>query len=308
MFEFVAIRSEFTHGVFVDDNAEPDSESPSVPPMAPMAPMTSPASLALQRREHILSLLRSRRAIRVSVLAQSLGVSEMTIRRDLDVLSDGGMLDKVHGGATLRPSSSNEEPGFDMKVGRNQPEKQAIAQAAMKLIAPGMAIGIGAGTTTWRLAQLLDQVADLVVVTNSIRIADALERPLRTDRTVILTGGVRTPSDALVGPMAEQTLRTLHLDSVFLGTHGMSLRSGFTSPNLAEAETNRVFVSAGQRLFMLADHTKWNVLGLSSFAELSTPTTLISDARLEVKAREAFRDNGTDVQLVGSVRVTPIGA
>jgi DeoR/GlpR family transcriptional regulator of sugar metabolism len=262
----------------------------------------SPASLGLQRREEILSLLRSRRAVRVSVLAQSLAVSEMTIRRDLDLLADAGMLDKVHGGATLRPSSSNEEPGFDIKVSRNQQEKGSIADAAVGLVTAGTAIGIGAGTTTWRLAQLLDTVADLVIVTNSVRIADALERPQRADRTVILTGGVRTPSDALVGPIAEQTLRTLHLDSVFLGTHGMSARSGFTSPNLAEAETNRVFVGAGERLIMLADHTKWNVLGLSSFAELSAPTTLISDARLELKAREAFREQGTDVQLVGTKR------
>jgi DeoR/GlpR family transcriptional regulator of sugar metabolism len=261
------------------------------------ASSASPASLGLQRREQILALLRSRRAVRVSVLAHTLHVSEMTIRRDLDQLAEAGLLDKIHGGATLRPSSSNEEPGFEIKVTRNQVEKSCIAEAATALVTAGTAIGIGAGTTTWRLAQLLDSVENLVVVTNSVRIADVLERPQRSDRTVILTGGVRTPSDALVGPMAEQTLRTLHLDSVFLGTHGMSARAGFTSPNLAEAETNRVFVAAGQRVFMLADHTKWDVLGISSFAELSTPTAVLSDARLEAKARESFREHGTDVQL-----------
>jgi DeoR/GlpR family transcriptional regulator of sugar metabolism len=265
-------------------------------------PASANSHLGSHRREQILSQLRSKRAVRVSSLAHSLRVSEMTIRRDLDQLAEAGLLDKVHGGATLRPSSSNEEPGFENKVGRNQSEKAAIAQAAVALIKPGTAIGIGAGTTTWRLAQLIDSIADLVVVTNSIRIAEALERAQRSDRTVILTGGVRTPSDALVGPMAEQTLRTLHLDSVFLGTHGMSARSGFTSPNLAEAETNRVFAASGQRLFMLADHTKWNVVGLSSFGGLDAANVLISDVRLELKAREAFKESGTDVQLVGSRR------
>lgn len=250
------------------------------------------------RREQILEELRGQRSVRVSDLAPRLGVSEMTVRRDLELLAEAGLADKVHGGATVRRPSNNDEPGFDTKVSRNQAEKEAIAAAAVSLIQPATAIGIGAGTTTWRLAQLLGDLASLVVVTNSIRIADVLERQGRSDRTVILTGGVRTPSDALVGPVAEQSLRTLNLDVVFLGTHGVSARAGFMSPNLAESETNRVFIEAAGRLVVLADHTKWNVSGLSSFARIDEPSAVISDTRLSTEAQDTFRERHTTLHLV----------
>jgi DeoR/GlpR family transcriptional regulator of sugar metabolism len=260
--------------------------------------MKTSETLGHHRREQILADLRSRRSSRVSHLARSLAVSEMTIRRDLDQLAEDGLIDKVHGGATLRRPSSNEEPGFEIKLGRNQSEKDSIARAAVSFVQPSTAIGIGAGTTTWRLAQLLGDIANLVVVTNSVRVADALDQHGRTDRTVILTGGVRTPSDALVGPVAEHSLRSFQLDAVFLGTHGMNLRAGFTSPNLAESEANRVFLQSAERFVMLADHTKWNVAGLSTFASLDAPSTMISDSRLTAEAVRAFRESKTELRLI----------
>ena len=106
----------------------------------------------------------------------------------------------MHGGATLRGSLSAEEPGFEAKSHRQLKEKEAIARAAARLVEPGQSIGLTAGTTTWRLAHHLAQVPDLTVVTNSIQVANVLHREPRPDLTVVLTGGVRTPSDALVGP------------------------------------------------------------------------------------------------------------
>jgi multiple sugar transport system ATP-binding protein len=116
------------------------------------------------------------------------------------------------------------------------------------------------------------------VVTNSIRIADLLTQTPRPGRTVVLTGGTRTPSDALVGPIAVQALGTLHLDRVFMGVHGMSERAGFTTPNLLEAETNQAFVDAAEHLVVLADHTKWDVTGLATIARARRATTVITDA------------------------------
>jgi DeoR/GlpR family transcriptional regulator of sugar metabolism len=217
-------------------------------------------------------------------LAVALGVSDMTVRRDLDVLADAGLLDKVHGGATARSERSAEEPGFVVKSLRNTQEKREIAMAAAELVHPGTAIGIAAGTTTWQLAYHLVDIADLIVVTNSIRVADVFHQQERPDRTVILTGGIRTPSDALVGSVAVAALRTLHLDNVFMGAHGMSARGGFTSPNMSEAETNRAFIESSDQLVILADHTKWDVTVLSSFAALEDADVVISDSRLPTKA------------------------
>jgi DeoR/GlpR family transcriptional regulator of sugar metabolism len=259
-------------------------------------PSIRSGTLGGQRRELILGQLRSGQAVRVTDLAAELGVSQMTIRRDLDELAELGLLQKVHGGATSVARSSNDEPGFEAKLHRNEPEKQAIAERAAQRVRPATAIGIGAGTTTWRLAQLLDNIAELVIITNSVRIAQALERPRRSDRTVILTGGVRTPSDALVGPVADRTLRTFQVDTVFLGTHGMN-DSGFTSPNLAEAETNRAFAETSRELIVLADHTKWGISGLNSFGPLQRAAAVVSDRRLTSEARVRLSEVGVELAL-----------
>jgi DeoR/GlpR family transcriptional regulator of sugar metabolism len=248
----------------------------------------SSMNLALRRHELIVTQARAAGAVRVTALAAALGVSEMTIRRDLDVLSHRGLLVKVHGGATVRTASSHDEPGFEAKSGQHTIEKVAISRAAARLVAPGTAIGIGAGTTTWRLAQELVEVANLTVVTNAVRVADVFDAARRPDRTVILTGGVRTLSDALVGPVADHCLRSLQLDAVFLGTHGMDERLGFSSPNLAEAETNRVFVQAGRKLYVLADHTKWGISGLSSFAGLHDATAVVTTSALPSSATSSI--------------------
>ena len=188
--------------------------------------------------------------MRVSDLTTELGVSDMTIRRDLDALTQQGLLTKVHGGATLAGElpATTLEPGFLAKSSEQTAEKEAIAAAAAALVRPGTAIGLTAGTTTWHLATRLVDVADLVVITNSIRIFETLLAHERPHRNVMLIGGIRTPSDALVGPLAVQALASLHLDQVFLGVHGMTERAGYTTPNLLEADTNRAFVEASQRL------------------------------------------------------------
>jgi DeoR/GlpR family transcriptional regulator of sugar metabolism len=256
---------------------------------APGIESLSTRGLALQRHEAILSELRIKRAVRVTELATTLGVSDMTVRRDLDALEAAGLLDKVHGGATARSERSAEEPGFVVKSLRNTNEKRAIASAAATLVMPGTAIGIAAGTTTWQLAYDLTEIANLIVVTNSIRVADVFHQNERPDRTVILTGGIRTPSDALVGSVASAALRTLHLDNVFMGAHGMSPRGGFTSPNMSEAETNRAFIEASDQLVLLADHTKWDVTVLSSFATLEDADVVVTDAQLPATAVEVLR-------------------
>ncbi len=250
--------------------------------------VSSARAFARQRHEVIVAEVRRRGSVRVSELAELLGVSDMTVRRDLDLLDDAGLVAKVHGGATLRDEHSSDEPGFEAKSLRNMAEKHAIAMAAAARVRAGSAIGVTAGTTTWQLAYHLVDIAGLTVVTNSVQVADVLHQHQRTDRTVVLTGGVRTPSDALVGPVAVNTLHSLHLDSVFMGVHGISERAGYTTPNLMEADTNRAFIAGTERLIVLADHTKWNVTGLTSIAPLRTAAELITDRGLPDGARVAL--------------------
>jgi DeoR/GlpR family transcriptional regulator of sugar metabolism len=244
--------------------------------------------LAPQRQAAILDRVRRAGGVKVADLVAEFGVSDMTIRRDLESLADRGLLAKVHGGATAVLPGSTDEPGFAAKSARQRAEKAAIAARAADLVSPGLAIALSAGTTTAALARRLAGVPDLTVVTNSIPVADVFFRAGRTDQTVVLTGGVRTPSDALVGPVAVAAIRSLHLDLAFLGVHGMSERAGYTTPNLMEAETDRALVAAGERLVVLADHTKWGTVGISSIATLGSAHLLVTDSGLPAAARDAL--------------------
>jgi DeoR/GlpR family transcriptional regulator of sugar metabolism len=197
---------------------------------------------------------------------------------------------KVHGGATLQYSHSTDEPGFEAKSLRNTVEKRAIASSAALLVGAGAAIGITAGTTTAQLAAELVTLPDLTVVTNSVRVADVFHASVRPDRTVILVGGQRTPSDALVGPVAVAALERFHLDTVFMGVHGIHPRAGFTTPNVLEAETNMAFIDAAEQLVVLADHTKWGVAGLCTIAPLAAAAVVVSDDGLGADARAVLAE------------------
>ncbi|MFI7385430.1 DeoR/GlpR family DNA-binding transcription regulator [Streptomyces sp. NPDC049813] len=257
--------------------------------------------LAEQRRALILDEVRRRGGVRVNELTRKLGVSDMTVRRDLDALARQGVLEKVHGGAVPVVEASTHEPGFEAKSGLELTAKEDIARTAAALAAPGTAIALSGGTTTYALAQQLLDVPDLTVVTNSVRVADVFHAAQRSAgtrpgaATVVLTGGVRTPSDSLVGPVADQAIAALHFDVLFLGVHGISAEAGLSTPNLAEAETNRRLVQSARRVVVVADHTKWGTVGLSSFASLDQVDTLVTDAGLPVGARA---EAGEHVRLV----------
>jgi DeoR/GlpR family transcriptional regulator of sugar metabolism len=251
--------------------------------------------LARHRQSLILEDIRRTGSARVSDLTQRLGVSDMTIRRDLEVLARSGLVEKVHGGAVLPGAPRSHEPGFEAKSSLEQPAKEAIACAAASLVTPGSAIGLSAGTTTFSLAEQLLGIPGLTIVTNSVRVMSLFTDgpgadPRVRDLSVVLTGGARTPSDALVGPVADLTIRSLHLDTLFLGCHGIDPSAGLTTPNLAEAETNRAFVKAARKVTVIADHTKWGIVGLSSFADLDDVDTLITDSGLPDEARTALAD------------------
>ncbi|EHY91256.1 DeoR/GlpR family DNA-binding transcription regulator [Saccharomonospora azurea] len=254
--------------------------------------------LASQRRARILEEIRRSGAVRVSALVERLGVSDMTVRRDLEVLAQQGQLQKVHGGAVLPGGRSTEEPGFAAKSSRENAEKLAIAEAAVRLVEPGMAVGVSAGTTTWTFARLLRDLPDLTVVTNSVQVADVFSRRPRTDQTVVLTGGIRTPSEALVGPFAVAAIRSVNLDIMFMGVHGMDVHNGYTTPNLMEAETDRAFVEASRRFVVLADHTKYGVLGISTIADVDAADVLITDSGLADEHQQALRERVGDLVVV----------
>ncbi|MEU3145305.1 MULTISPECIES: DeoR/GlpR family DNA-binding transcription regulator [unclassified Streptomyces] len=260
--------------------------------------------LARQRQEKIAQLVRQHGSIRVSALTERFDVSDMTIRRDLEALERRGRLDKVHGGAVTPDHGGTAEPAFTEKRPLQTAAKEAIAAEAARLVAPGSAVGLTAGTTTWTLARHLLDVPDITVVTNSVRVAQTLHTHRRQKQTVVLTGGVRTPSDALVGPVAVTALRTLHVDVLFMGVHGMAALTGFTTPNPQEAETNRAMCRSARRIVVLADHTKWNTTGTAAIVALETADILITDSGVDGHCREVLARGVGDLTVVEPTRLS----
>ncbi|MFL3868908.1 DeoR/GlpR family DNA-binding transcription regulator [Streptomyces griseobrunneus] len=267
--------------------------------------------LAEQRRSLILDEVRRRGGVRVNELTRRLNVSDMTIRRDLDALARQGVIEKVHGGAVPVVEASTHEPGFEAKSALELSAKEDIARTAAAMAQPGSAIALSGGTTTYALARHLLDVPDLTVVTNSVRVADVFHDAQRAasgraarpgTATVVLTGGVRTPSDSLVGPVADRAIDSLHFDLLFLGVHGISAEAGLSTPNLAEAETNRRFVRSARRVVVVADHTKWGTVGLSSFATLDEVDAFVTDAGLTAGAREDIAEHLPGLVVAGEAR------
>jgi DeoR family fructose operon transcriptional repressor len=253
----------------------------------------NPMLLGAGRQSVIVEYLQAHGSVRVRELAQSLGVSEMTIRRDIDALDDSGAVEKIHGGAKLPGNLSHDEPGFEKKQLRQGPEKQAIAEEAAKQVVSGMVVGLSAGTTTYALAKRLREIPGLTIVTNSILVADQFERAPGKQKysgSVLVTGGERTPSDAFVGPIAVSSLRQLHVDILFLGVHGVQESAGLTTPNLLESELDQVFIAAANRVAVVADHTKWGTVGMSTIAPLEAAQVFITDAGLDLGAQAVLRE------------------
>lgn len=249
--------------------------------------------LAPERQARILKELQLHEAVRVADIAATLNVSEMTVRRDIEALDHSGLARKIHGGAMRPARLSALEPGFLLNVDRQLEGKRAIAVQALSLIQPGMTLALTGGTTTYQLAVglagELEQLRGLTVVTNSLKAAELLYRQQgSSDLKVIVTGGERTPSEALVGPVARMALGRLNTDICFMGVHGLDAGRGLTSPNLLEAETNAAFVEATTRLVILADSTKFQVRSLASIASLDAVDTIITDDSLGPAIVELF--------------------
>lgn len=262
--------------------------------------------LAAQRQQLILQELQSAGTVRVAALAEILGVSEMTVRRDIDTLDAGGLLLRVHGGAARTDGFSAMEPAFASKSTRELSAKAAIAAEAVQLIEPGMTLLISGGTTTFELARILPRNMGLTVATNSIMVANSLDVDGGSDggggiRTLVL-GGERTPSEALVGPLAAQAVKMVNADLCFMGVHGLDLQAGITSPNLLEAELNATMIDASRKLIVLADATKYGLVGLACIAPVSAVDTLITDARIaEMPGGQlaALREVVADIRIAG---------
>jgi DeoR/GlpR family transcriptional regulator of sugar metabolism len=234
----------------------------------------------------------------MSALTRCYTLSDMTVRRDLEELSARNLLRKVHGGAVPVPKTAGE-PHFVQKQKLNRAEKRAIAREALGFVNDGDTVAFSAGTTTWQIAEALKRDrGSLTFITNSTNIALTLQE--NGWERIVLSGGMfRTPSDALVGPFADRTLKTLNADVLFLGVHGVHPEAGLTTPNVAEAETDRCLIEAAQRVVVVADHTKFGVVALAKIAPLSKVDVFVTDEGADAEMLREIELAGVRVIVAG---------
>ncbi|MBY6275638.1 DeoR/GlpR family DNA-binding transcription regulator [Symbiobacterium thermophilum] len=246
-----------------------------------------------ERKRRIIERVRSGAAVTVQDLAQVFGVSESTIRRDLRELEREGLLERTHGGA-VPADPTLTEPSYAEKSDQNRAEKMAIARVAAGMVHDGASIILDAGTTTLEIARLLKDRRNLTVVTNAYPIAAELADAPGVE--VIVTGGtVRGKTLALVGPLAEQVLEQVNADLVFLGTNGIDIERGLTTPTPAEASVKRRMIAAARKVVVVADSSKaWRV-AFAAVAPVSSMHMLISDRGLDPRLAHELLARGIQV-------------
>ena len=254
------------------------------------------------RRRRIVQLLENEGNVKVEELAGLFEVSQVTIRKDLAELEEQGMLQRTYGGAAFS-HRSRFNVSFFQRLQMHGSQKDLIARAALAYIHEGDTIIIDAGSTTLALAQVLPgQFRSLYIITSSVPAALELSR---AGYEILLVGGqVRNHSLALIGPTAIKTLETFHADRAFLGSSGITLAHGHSTPNPLDAEVKQAMMRSADESYVLADSTKFGHACLSTFANLSDVHLTITDFGMPAEFAEAFTKRGVRFQVV-NVDQTP---
>lgn len=236
---------------------------------------------ATERRELILNILEEKKRITVKDLAKDVNVSEATLRTDLNILEDEGLLTRTHGGAVLNEDFSTSKKSFSEREKKNRDSKIIIAQKAIDLIKMKDCILLDASTTALELARLLRESSlHITVVTNGI--STAIELKENPSINVILIGGMaRMGSMALEGSLGTSILNRINIDTMFTSASGFTTEEGLTDFNVYEVELKRLMVEKANKVVGLIDYSKIGTSSIATFAACEEIDLIISDKSFE---------------------------
>ncbi len=249
-----------------------------------------------ERRRAIVETLNRDGRVLVADLAKYFDTSQVTIRKDLEILHAHGRVHRTHGGALPAREGALQDPTLHEKEKLHRKEKLQIAAAAARLVEEGQVVILDSGTTTTAIARALRGFQNLTIITNAVNIAPELSgSPLE----VILTGGtLRKNSFSLVGPIAEETLRRLNADILFLGVDGFDVHYGLSTPNLLEAKVNRAMMDVAKRTIAVCDSSKFGRRSLSLIAPPSAIQGLITDRGIPKSDLNVLKKAGIELTVV----------
>lgn len=247
-------------------------------------------SMLNKRQEQIAQLLQQFGEVKIAELRSQFHVSDMTLRRDLELLERQGAAYRTFGGAIAVPQ---RDVDLTERAEYHIEEKANIGRQAAALVLSDQAVFIDSGTTTLHLVKHWPNVRNTTVVTNALNIAVELQR--RDVATLIIGGLLREATSSLVGPIAEETLGRMAFDQVFIGAAGFTLEHGFSNSNVFESEVKRTAISRAAEITVLLDHSKFGQRSLASFADLSQVNRVITDRQPSSDVVEACRQSGVEL-------------
>jgi DeoR/GlpR family transcriptional regulator of sugar metabolism len=226
------------------------------------------------RHQQIIEHVLSKKSVRVDELSDMFNVSLATIRRDLSQIEEKGLIQRVHGGAVLIEDS--EEPPILNRKYKQAEAKRRIGSAAADLVNDHETIIISSGTTTEAMVPFLTGKNGLTVITNAINVAGQLARYPHIS-VIVLGGWLRHSEFSMHGHITDQALQDFHADKLFHGTFGLDPEFGLTGTDMQEVQSDRKILSAAQQLIILADHTKFGVIGQIRLSPLEKVDIIITD-------------------------------
>jgi DeoR family transcriptional regulator, fructose operon transcriptional repressor len=251
--------------------------------------MSSDQLFAEERKKKILDLLNNSGHIIVNQLAEKFEVSKATIRRDLQELEDRNLLVRSHGGAVPK-ETTNYEPSLKEKLNKYADQKDEIGKFAASLINEGDTIFLDAGSTTIMIIPHL-KVKRLTIVTNSLSIVQKIS--IDSPYTLICLGGqLKQTTQAFVGPLAENMLQTLHVDKAFVGSNGIDLKFGITTPDPVEANLKSLMIRSANEAYIVSDYSKFHHTTFAKIADIGDITAIIVDSSIPQSDVEEFEQNG----------------
>lgn len=233
----------------------------------------------IKRKQYILKKLQTDGSISITDLVEELGVSSMTIRRDLKTLSENGLVTLEHGGAVLNSGSLFEyNTAFKQEI--KAEEKLRIAQKCLDYVNEGDSIYLDAGTTVSKIAGLLNRKKNIIILTNSLLAANQITN-LRNTKVIMCPGEFRHDSMAFMGPLTDEFIGQFRIDTLFLGVEGIDLEGGISVPDIIDGVTKKNLISNAKKVICVADSSKFNTTYFFCIAPLTKIDIIITDTGLE---------------------------
>ncbi len=239
------------------------------------------AYLPLERQQRIINILKQEFSIRSSNLSDLFGVSEMTIRRDLDLLEQQGIVERTHGGAALKQERVTDTYHYRSSIHKNPEQKERIAKMAASMVEPNDIIYIGEGTTASMIVRFIDPGTPFTLFTNNLGVISEAESVNLTSKVVLLPGIYNPRTHAVAGPLTMEMIRQVNSTKAFLGADGLSISAGMTTPDPDIAVIERTMAQHTQgQVIVMADHPKFGKVAAMTIIPLKHIDALITNRKI----------------------------